>query len=35
MKKIFNLIVSFVLLAGFSACNKQSLPSAPVPTVNY
>ena len=35
MKKIFNLIVSFVLLAGFSACNKQSLPPAPVPTVNY
>ena len=35
MKKIFNLIVSFVLLAGFPACNKQSLPPAPVPTVNY
>ena len=35
MKKIFNLIASFVLLAGFSACNKQSLPPAPVPTVNY
>ena len=35
MKKIFNLIVSFVLLAGFSACNKRSLPPAPVPTVNY
>ena len=40
MKKIFNLIVSFVLLAGFSACNKDSsdkpgLPPAPVPTVNY
>ena len=35
MKKIFNLIVPFVLLAGFSACNKQSLPPAPVPTVNY
>ena len=35
MKKIFNLIISFVLLAGFSACNKQSLPPAPVPTVNY
>ena len=35
MKKIFKLIVSFVLLAGFSACNKQSLPPAPVPTVNY
>ena len=40
MKKIFNLIVSFVLLAGFSACNKDDsdkpgLPPAPVPTVNY
>ena len=40
MKKIFNLIVSFVLLAGFSACNKDGsdkpgLPPAPVPTVNY
>lgn len=35
MKKIFTLIVSFVLLTGFSACNKQSLPPAPVPTVNY
>ena len=40
MKKIFNLIVSCVLLAGFSACNKDgsdnpSLPPAPVPTVNY
>ena len=35
MKKIFKLIVSFVLLAGFSACNKQSLPPAPVQTVNY
>lgn len=40
MKKIFNLIASFVLLAGFSACNKDGsdkpgLPPAPVPTVNY
>lgn len=40
MKKIFNLIASFVLLAGFSACNKDDsdkpgLPPAPVPTVNY
>lgn len=40
MKKIFNLLVSFVLLAGFSACNKDGsdkpgLPPAPVPTVNY
>lgn len=40
MKKIFNLIVSFVLLAGFSACNKDGsdkpgLPPAPIPTVNY
>ena len=35
MKKIFNLIASFILIAGLSACNKQSLPPAPVPTVNY
>lgn len=39
-EKIFKLIVSFVLLAGFSACNKDGsdkpgLPPAPVPTVNY
>ena len=40
MRKIFNLIASFILLAGFSACNKDGsdkpgLPPAPVPTVNY
>jgi hypothetical protein len=45
MKKVFNLLVSFVLIAGFSACSKDDsgnqqqepeYPSpAPVPTVNY
>ena len=40
MKKVFYLIVAFVLLAGFSACNKDGsnkpeTPPAPVPTVNY
>ena len=38
MKKVFNLLVSFVLLAGFSACNKdnpgnqQQVPDNPSPT---
>lgn len=38
MKKVFNLLVSFVLLAGFSACNKdnpgnqQQVPENPSPT---
>ena len=45
MKRVFNLLVSIILLAGFSACNKdnsgnqQQVPEnpnpAPVPTVNY
>ena len=39
MKKVFYLIVAFVMLAGFSACNKDAskpeTPHAPVPTVNY
>ena len=40
MKKVFYLIVAFVMLAGFSACskeasNKPETPHAPVPTVNY
>ena len=40
MKRVFYLIVAFVLLAGFSACNKDGsnkpeTPPAPVPTVNY
>ena len=40
MKKVFYLIVAFVMLAGFSACNKDGsnkpeTPPAPVPTVNY
>lgn len=38
MKKIFNLLVSFVLIAGFSACskddsgNQQQEPEYPSPT---
>ena len=38
MKKAFNLLVSFVLLAGFTACNKdnpgnqQQVPDNPSPT---
>ena len=38
MKKVFNLLVAFVLLAGFSACNKdnqgnqQQVPDNPSPT---
>ena len=45
MKRVFNLLVSIILLAGFSACNKdnsgnqQQVPEnpnpVPVPTVNY
>ena len=41
MKKVFYLLVAFgVMIAGFSACNKDGsnkpeTPSAPVPTVNY
>lgn len=40
MKKVFYLIVAFVMLAGVSACskdasNKPETPHAPVPTVNY
>lgn len=38
MKKVFNLLVSFVLIAGFSACskddsgNQQQEPEYPSPT---
>ena len=40
MKKVFNLLVSFVLLAGFSACSKddsgnQQVPKNPVPSADY
>ena len=40
MKKVFNLIVSFVLIAGFSACSKddsgnQQVPKNPVPSADY
>ena len=40
MKKVFNLLVSFVLLAGFSACSKddsgnQQEPKNPVPSADY
>ena len=45
MKRVFNLLVSIILLAGFSACNRdnsgnqQQVPEnpnpVPVPTVNY
>lgn len=47
MKKVFNLLVSFVLIAGFSACSKDDsgnqqqepepeYPSpAPVPSADY
>ncbi len=40
MKKVFNLLVSFVLIAGFSACSKddsvnQQIPKNPVPSADY
>ena len=40
MKKVFNLLVSFVLIAGFSACSKddsgnQQVPKNPVPSADY
>ena len=40
MKKVFNLLVSFVLIAGFSACSKddsgnQQVPKNPVPSTDY
>ena len=40
MKKVFNLLVAFVLLAGFSACSKddsgnQQVPKNPVPSADY
>ena len=40
MKKVFNILVSFVLLAGFSACSKddsgnQQVPKNPVPSADY
>ena len=40
MKKVFNLLVFFVLIAGFSACSKddsgnQQVPKNPVPSADY
>ena len=36
MKKVLNLIVSIILLAGFSACNKDGSDNpTPVPTIDY
>lgn len=40
MKKVFNLLVSFVLIVGFSACSKddsgnQQVPKNPVPSADY
>ena len=40
MKKVFNLLVSFVLIAGFSACSKddsgnQQVPKNPVPSADH
>ena len=40
MKKVFNLLVSFVLIAGFSACSKddsdnKQVPKNPVPSADY
>ena len=40
MKKVFNLLVFFVLIAGFSACSKddsgnQQEPKNPVPSTDY